>query len=313
MKKGADLFSKVMLTSFKRILVWGYQGFIRNSGASLAMTIVMVVVICLITSLFLFHKVTNFSITSLEEKIALSVYFKKDAPEEEILVAKRELSQIPAVEKVEYVSAKEALEIFRERHRDNPIIMESLAMVGENPLMAHLNIKTRLPSQYPAVSEFLKEASFASLIDHINYSQLSPVIKKIEQITTSLTSLGIVFSILFGLIAVLVAFNTIKLAIYNLKEEISIMRLVGASNWFIRGPLIVQGVISGILATGFSLAILSLLLFFLSPKIDAILPGLHLFKYFSQNLFKIVLLQLIAGIGLGVFSSTIAIRKYLQV
>lgn len=313
MRKKEDLFSESMFTSLKRIFIWGYQSFTRNSGASFATTCVMVVVICLITLLFLFQKVTHFSISSLEERIALSVYFKKNTPEEEILAAKNELSQIPAIEKVEYISAEEALETFTQRHRDNPIIMESLAMIGENPLMAHLNIKTKFPSQYPAVSEFLKESSFANFIDHINYSQLSPVIQKIQQISKSLTNLGISLSIFFGLTAILVAFNTIKLAIYNLKEEIRIMRLVGASNWLIRGPLLFQGAISGILATFISLAIFTGLFFFLSPKLEVFLPGLNLFNYFLENLFKITCLQLATGIGLGVLSSVIAIRKYLEV
>lgn len=302
-----------MLTSLKRIFIWGGQSFARNSGASFATTMVMIIVICLITSLFLLQKITKFSIAALEEKIALTVFFKEDSPEEENLAAKRELSFLPAIEKVEYISKEEALEIFSGHHRENPIIMESLAMVGENPLLSYLNIKTKEPSQYEAVSDFLNKASFAGRIDHINYSQLSPVIKKTEEITTGLTSLGIILSIVFGIIAVLVAFNTVKLAILNLKEEISIMRLVGASNFFIRGPLIIQGAISGILATIVSLIIFTLLTFFLGPKLEVFLPGLNLFGYFMTNLFQIALIQLATGIGLGIVSSTIATRRYLRV
>lgn len=302
-----------MFTSLKRIFIWGWQSFLRNSGASFATTIVMVIVICLVTSLFLLQKMTNFAIASLEEKIALTVYLKKDSPEEENLAVQRELSQLPAIEKVEYVSADKALEIFTQRHKENPIIMESLAMIGENPLMPHLRIKTKQPSQYEAVSDFLGKASFGGIIDHINYSQVSPVIKKVEQITAGLSNLGIALSIVFGLIAVLVVFNTVKLAIFNLKEEIAIMRLVGASNWFIRGPLLLQGGISGILATTVSLVIFALLLFFLGPKLEVFLPGLNLFGYFLAELSKIVLIQLFTGVGLGILSSIIAIRKYLAV
>lgn len=302
-----------MLSSFKRIIYWGKQSFLRNSGASWATTIVMVIVICLVTSLFLFQRTTNFAVSALEKKIALTAYFKKDAPEEEILAAKRELALVPAIEKVEYISKEKALETFTRRHLDNPIIMKSLAMVGANPLMAHLNIKTKAPSQYEKVSGFIKKASFANLIDHINYSQVRPVVEKIEQITAGLTNMGIVLTIIFGVIAVLVAFNTIRLAIYNLRDEIGIMRLVGASNWFIRGPLIVQGVISGVLATLISLSLFALLLFFLGPKMEALLPGLNLFGYFGSHIFQIILIQLVTGVGLGIFSSTIAIRKYLKV
>lgn len=302
-----------MFTSIKRIIFWGRQSFVRNSGASFATTIVMMVVISLITSLFLLERVTNFTIETLQEKIALTVYFRDEAPEDEILRVKRELTQMPAVERVDYISQEEALEDFKEQHRENPIIMESLAMVGENPLLSHLNIRAKLPTHYEKISQFLGEASFGSLIDHLNYPQVRPVISKIEQITGGLTNMGIVLSIIFGLVAVLVVFNTVKLAIYNFGEEIKIMRLVGASNWSIRGPLLVQGVIAGVLATAASLAVFTFLIFLFSPKLDVLLPGLDLFGYFIANLFEIILLQLAVGVGLGVLATTLAIRRYLAV
>jgi cell division transport system permease protein len=273
----------------------------------------MVIAICLITSLFLLQKTTQFTITILEEKISLLVYFRKEVPEEEILTIKRELVIIPAIREVEYVSEQEALEVFTQRHRENPIIMESLAMIGFNPLMAHLNIKTKTPDQYEKVADFLEKAPFAGLIDRINFLQVEPVIKNVQQISVGLTNLGVILSLIFVLIAILVTFNTTKLAILNLEKEIGIMRLVGASNWFIRGPLIIQGVISGVLATIISLAIFALLLFFLSPRIEIFLPGLNLFGFFAASFFQIVLTQLAIGVGLGIVSSAIAIRKYLAV
>ncbi len=302
-----------MISFLKRIFVGGWQGFTRNSVASLTTIVVMVIAICLITSLFLLQKTTQFTITILEEKISLLVYFRKEVPEEEILTIKRELVIIPAIREVEYVSEQEALEVFTQRHRENPIIMESLAMIGFNPLMAHLNIKTKTPDQYEKVADFLEKAPFAGLIDRINFLQVEPVIKNVQQISVGLTNLGVILSLIFVLIAILVTFNTTKLAILNLEKEIGIMRLVGASNWFIRGPLIIQGVISGVLATIISLAIFALLLFFLSPRIEIFLPGLNLFGFFAASFFQIVLTQLAIGVGLGIVSSAIAIRKYLAV
>ncbi len=302
-----------MLTSFKRILVWGGQSFVRNSGSSIVAIVVMVIVILLITSLFVLGKITDFSIAMLEEKIVLTVFFRKDSPEQEIFLTKKELAQLPAIERIEYISEEQALEIFKERHRENPVIMKSLAMLGENPLIAHLNIRAKSPLEYGAIYEYLKGDAFANLVERVNYPQLDPIIARVRQITTGLTNLGIILSIVFGLIAVLVIFNTTKLAIYILKEEIAIMRLVGTSNWFIRGPLIVQGIIFGTLSALISLAIFAVLLFFLSPSIDILLPGLNLFAWFSANLFKIGLINLAVGVGLGVLSSTIAMRKYLTV
>lgn len=302
-----------MFASLKRIIYWGWENFRRNTSASFATTSLMIIVISLMTSIFFLQKITDFSINFLEEKLALIVYFKKETPEEEILAAKRELSVIPAVKEIEYISEKEALERFTQRHLGNPIIMESLAMIGDNPLMAHLNIKAKDPSQYEGISSFLEKAPFASLIDHLNLSQTSQIIKKILQIKNSLTILGIILGIIFGLIAILVAFNTVRLTIYNLREEIGIMRLVGASNWFIRGPIIIQGIISGLFATFFSLALFSLLIFFLGPKFEVFLPGLNLFNYFTNNFFRIILIQLGTGVGLAIIANSIALKKYLEV
>jgi len=119
--------------------------------------------------------------------------------------------------------------------------------------------------------------------------------------------------VLLVIAAILVAFNTIKLAIYNSREEIKIQRLVGASNWFIRGPFLIQGTIAGIFAALIGLAVFSLVCWLLSPKIEFFFPGLNLFGIFTNNLGLIFLIQLATGLGLGIISSTIAIRKYLRV
>jgi cell division transport system permease protein len=122
-----------------------------------------------------------------------------------------------------------------------------------------------------------------------------------------------VLSLVLALIAFLVAFNQVKLAIFNSREEIAVQRLVGASNWFIRGPFLVQGIISGFLAVLIALLIFFPLLFFLGPKMEILFPGLNLFSLFTANFFLILLLQILTGIGLGIISSLIAMRKYLKV
>jgi cell division transport system permease protein len=303
-----------MLSSFKRIIKWGFQGFLRNSGASLATTVIMIIVISLITLLWLFQKINDYAIISLENRLALTVYFKENTEEDEILNAKIELERLRAIEKVKYISKEEALEIFTKRHKKNPLIQESLAMIGRNPFLSHLTIKAKTPGHYEELSNFLKEkAFFKDSIDHINYAQISPIIERIEKITKNLANFGIFLSIIFGIIAFLVAFNTIKLSILNIKEEISIMRLVGASDFFIKGPLFVQSILSGFLATVFSLLLFSILLYSFNSKIETFLPGLDLFGYFSKNIGKVILIQFTSAIGLGIISSSFAMKKYLKI
>ncbi len=301
-----------MLISLKRIIRSGWLNFSRNKGLSLATIFIMVMTISLVTSLFLFRDITQFLISSLQEKVDISVYFKTATQEEDILRFREEINKIPEVKNVEYVSRETALERFTQRYKDNQVIMESLAEVG-NPLLASLNIKAWEASQYMTVTNFLETSSYKNLIDKVDYYQRKPVIERIFSITSTINKTGIGFSLILAIVAILVAFNTIRLAIYNSKEEISVMRLVGASNWFIRGPFLVQGAISGFAAAIITLLIFTGALFFLSPKLEILFPGLNIFNSFTGNLGMLFLIQIFTGVGLGVVSSIIAIRKYLKV
>ena len=226
-----------MFISLKRIVKGGWIAFSRNIGLSIATIFVMVMVIFLITFLFLFNTASKILTSSIQEKVDISVYFKKEVLPERILEVKSDLAQIPDVKEVEYVSEGQALEKFIERHRDDPLLMESLTEVGENPFLTSLNIKAWQASQYEQVSKFLETSSYKNLIEKVDYYQRKPVIDKIFSITSAVNKIAFFLIVVLGLIAVLVALNTIRIAIYNSKEEIATMRLVGASNWFIRGPI----------------------------------------------------------------------------
>lgn len=305
-----------MLTNLRRIFKSGWISFSRNGGLSAATVFIMIMTILLVTSLFLLKDVSQFLISGLQEKVDISVYFKRESLEKDILNVKEEISKIPEVKDVKYVSRDEALETFIQRHEDDPVLMESLKEVGENPFLASLNIKAFAASQYEAISIFLDATlppSYKNLIEKVDYYQRKPVIERIFSITSGLNQVGIGLSLILAIVAILVAFNTIRLAIYNSREELTIQRLVGASNWFIRGPFLVQGAISGFFATLICLLIFTLICWIFSPKLEALFPGLNIFSYFTSNFFTILLIQLTTGIGLGVISSTIAIRRYLKV
>jgi len=302
-----------MLTLIKRIFKSGWLSFSRDGGLAVATCFIMVMTISLATSLFLLKDVSQFLISAVQEKADISVYFRESASEEDILEVKEKISEIPEVKNVKYVSKEEALESFVQRHKDDPILMESLEEVGGNPFLAALNIKAFQASQYQAVANFFETGTFENLIEKVDYYQRKPVIERIFALTSGMEKAGWIIAIVLAIVAILVAFNTIRLAILNQKEEIKVQRLVGASNWFIRGPFLVQGAISGTLAAIICLLIFTLICWFLSPKIEILFSGLNVWRYFTSNFFTIILIQLAAGIGLGVISSTIAIRRYLKV
>lgn len=301
-----------MFTSLSRIIKSGWVDFRRNSGLSFATIFIMVLAISLATSLFLFQKTSQVLTQTIEEKVDMYIYFNEELSSDEILEIQNELSKISGIRNIEYVSREEALNRFISRHRDDEALMQSLEELGSNPLLSSLNIQAWEASQYAAISNYLAASPFNDLIAKIDYQQKKPVIEKLTSITSGVNTAGMVSSIVLALVAVLVAFNTVRLAIYNSREEIETMRLVGASNSFISGPFFVQGTIVGLLASLITLLIFGIGLFFLSPGLRLLLPGFNIFSYFISNLLIIFSIQLVAGIGLGVVSSSLAIRKYLK-
>lgn len=302
-----------MLVALKRIIKLGWQGFTRDGGVIVATCFILVLTICLISSLFLLGKVSQILISRLEEKVDISVYFKEEVSDEKILDVKEAIAQIPEVKEVGYTSREKALEEFIERHKEDPVLMKSLEEVGTNPFLASLNIKASDPSDYRAIADFLENSPFSYLIEKIDFYQRKAVIERIFTLTSSFKKFLFSFSIILAFTSFLVVLNTIRLAILNSSEEIKIQKLVGASNFFIRGPFLVQGVICGFFSALIAFLILSGACWFLSPKIEILFSDLSLWSVFRAHLFEILLIQVISGILLASVSSTIAVRKYLEI
>jgi len=302
-----------MIISFKRVLKSGWEKFVRDKSSSGAALFVMVIVMSVATMLFFLQGMASFMIVGLEESVDISTYLNNTATQEEVTQLKEDLEFLPEVREVEYVSKEKALESFVETHKQDEVILESLEIVGQNPLLASLSIKAFSANQYPAISEFLQNTPLAFIISDVDYFDRAPVIERLSALTAGIQSAVFLVTLFAGFIAMLVAFNTIRLTIYSSRDEIEIMRLVGASNWFIRGPFIIQGMIVGVLATLLTTLLFFPLTLFLGIKLQSFAPGFELFSYFADNLLLILFLQLLTGIGLGVISSLIAIRKYLKV
>jgi len=253
-----------MFTSTKRVIRSGWINFSRNSWLTTATVFIIVMVIFLITAIFIFRGMTNFLIKDLEAKVDLTIYFQEDVSEKEILDAKEELSKLPEIKNVTYISKEEALEKFKERYQDNPLLLETLTEVGNNPFQGSLNVVVSEAPQYESLVSFLEASSFQDLIEKIDYHEKKPVIERLFSITTTLNRGGIIFSLILAFLAILVAFNTIRLTIYNSREEITVQRLVGASNWFIRGPYLFQGAVSGFFAALITLLLSAIVCFTLN-------------------------------------------------
>jgi len=302
-----------MVTVFFRIIKYGIQNFARNGLLSVATIAVMVIALSVFLGLNLFGYMIQQSLSAVKDKIDISVYFKTNVSEDDILRVKRSLEGLSEVKQVDYVSRDNALDIFKSKHHNDTTIDQAIAELGYNPLSASLNVKAYDTKQYSTISEYLGNDSLKNMIEKMTYAQNQQVIDKMSLIMGTVEKSGAAMIIILSLIAGLVVFNTIRLAIYSNREEIGIMRLVGASNAFIRGPYLFTGLLYGIIAAGVSILILLPVVIFIDPYLNVFVPTINIRGYFVSQLPIISLYQLGLGVLLGIFSSYVAMRKHLRV
>ncbi|MDP2930563.1 MAG: permease-like cell division protein FtsX [bacterium] len=301
-----------MFKSIGKIFKAGWTNFKRNKWLSWMTVFAMVLTISLATSIFIFRGMADFLMESLEKKFDISVYFKEDSLEAEILQARDLLVNLPEVKIVEYVSKDQAMADFVQKHKDDDAISQALNELGDNPFLSSLNVVTGSVSGYDAVNSFLEGEQFSDLIEKVDYYERKPVIDKFYAVSAGLQRSGLLAAFLLAVVAFSITFVTIRLAIYGSSGEIGIMRLVGASNWFIRGPFLAQGMICGFFASLVVILIFLLLTFLLSAKVFDLTDGFEMFKYFTSNLLVFFGLQVLTGAGLGAVSSLAAVGKYLE-
>ncbi|OGI88602.1 hypothetical protein A2914_01500 [Candidatus Nomurabacteria bacterium RIFCSPLOWO2_01_FULL_41_21] len=301
----------------KRMIKAGFLNFSRNGLVSWAAILTTTITLSVITSLILLQAILYFSLDQIKDKVDVTIYFTVGADEEKILALKESIEQLPEVAEVSYTDSEEALRIFRERHKNDYPTIQALDEIGENPLGAYLNVKAEEISQYEGIANFLKSDNAlvlgtASVIDKVNYYQNKSVIDRLNNIISGAERLGFLITIVLVFISIIVTFNTIRLTIFISREEINVMRLVGASKARIRGSFMAEGAIYGIVAT-----ILTLLIFFpitswLGKKMTLFFGGINMYEYYVSNIFQIGVIILLSGLALGMISSFLATRKYLN-
>ncbi|HLD00041.1 hypothetical protein A2841_02050 [Candidatus Kaiserbacteria bacterium RIFCSPHIGHO2_01_FULL_48_10] len=303
------------MTTFLRIIKFALKNFWRNVALSIVTITIIVLVLFSTSFLFLLNILAQTAIGAVESKIDVSVYFTERVSEDKILDAKGAWEANPAVASIDYISKDQALEQFKLKHKDDDAI-KALEQVGRNPFGAVLVLKAKSPDQYLALEQLTKDEKYKSVIMDTTFNDNRQDLEKLKVITTNIRRIGIGTSIVFAIIAILVIYSTIKMTIYNQSDEIGIMRLVGASNIFIRGPFIVESILYGLFASLIAMAILFFpLVGLVSPFVSKFFEGYaeDLFRSFVSNIWMVAMLQMVLGILLSIVSSAFAVRKYLKV
>ncbi|MEN9524550.1 MAG: hypothetical protein RL536_619 [Candidatus Parcubacteria bacterium] len=318
----------MIFTTFKRITRTGFVNFWRNGFLSFAAVVVITLSLCAFGGLIFAGAFGRSLIADVKDKVDINVYFTLDAPESDILSLKKDVERLPEVNKVEYVSRDIALSQFKDKWQGNALIMQGLSEIGSNPFPASLNIKANNPGQYASIANFLQNKAPAAsdgtpIIEKVNYQQNKLVIDRLGRIIPAVEQTGLGISIIFVLVAIIVVWNTIRLIVYTAKDEISVMKLVGASNIYVRGPLVVSGIMYGVLSGLITLLLMAafaywsdnLVLKFAGVQVASDFElAVNVFsRYFIKNFSEIFILIMGAGIILGGIPSYIAARRYLRV
>jgi cell division transport system permease protein len=302
------------LISLGRVIRNGATNFWRNRWLSAAATLIMVVTLVILSIMFLLFVITSYSVNSIRERVDISAYFKTGLSESQILSVKQDLESDPRVKEVNYVSSDQVLQNFKDRHADTPLLIDSIKELSENPFPATLQVKGNTLDDYPGIADKLKGDKYKTSIDKVNYEDNRTTIERLRVLLKFVVIGGIALVSVFSLIAILVIFNTITLTIYNRREEVEIMRLVGATNWYIRGPFIMESLMYSIVATIVTSALLIPFYIEVVPSINRYLnPGSDIFGSNFISFPVLILLQLAIALLLSVVSSMLAIRRYLRI
>jgi cell division transport system permease protein len=304
------------MTNLKRIIRSGYRSFMRSGFTSLASILIMTITLFVITSLIFVQAALGASLTDIKNKVDVTVYFVPGADETAIMNVESAVQQLPEVKEVTYTSQDQALADFKEKHADDYLTLQALDELDSNPLGASLNIKARDPSQYEDISNYFNtdgalSQNTLSIIDKVDYNQNKVIIDRLTSIITGAQRLGFAISLFLIIISIIITFSTIRLIIYMSREEINVMRLVGAGKRYIRGPFIVSGVLVGICASLLTILLFVPVSIWLGNQMTDFF-GINLYTYFKSNFFELFAIMLGTGIILGGISSAFAIHRYLR-
>ncbi len=304
-------------TDFKRITRSGFLNFYRNAVVSVTSVLMMTVTLLVIGVIIFVNAILGYTRAGLEQKVDVNIYFYPGASESQIIEVQKNLEQLPEVAEVTYISRADALADFKRRHANDYLTLQALDELGTNPLGASLAIRANDSADYEHIADVITgETSLVqgsqNIIEKINYYQNRDIINRLNQIMTSVNSIGIALTLFFVIISILITYNTIRLAIYMAREEITVMRLVGAENKYIQGPFIIEGMLYGVVAAAISIILFFPITLWFTNHTEVFLGGFRLVAYYGDNIVQIFFILLALGVLLGILSAALATRQYLK-
>ena len=291
-------------------------GFKRNLSTALGSIITIFLSLLIIGIFCICGVIINNVVTSVENQVSITAYVADDASEQDIHAVEQYIQELPGVESVDFTTKDQALENFTNSMTSNPDIVAQLD--GENPLPASIDVNlSEAQSVSDIANRILENETFVKICDNpddpsdsLQYGQKT--VDKLFSLTNAIRYIGIGLIVVLVLIAFIFINNTIRLAILARRKEISIMRLVGASNGFIRGPFLAEGALHAIIGALLAIGVIELIRLFALPRITAALPWLPI-NVDPVTFVLIYVTLLCAGLVIGLLGSVFAMRRYLKV
>jgi cell division transport system permease protein len=302
--------------TFSRVIRTGMVNFVRNAWLAIAAMAVMVITLTIVLTSIVTNATFTNTINQITDKIDVSVYLKESASQGQTEQLLKDLRGLPNVKSVAYLTKDQALERYKKQNANNPALIAAINQT-DNPIPATIQIKPRDLNKVQDIRDYLNKPSAHSLWDDVSYrDDRKAAIDKIAHATEILRRAGIVAVLVFALISVLIIFNTIQMAIFNRRDELTIMRLLGASTWYIRGPFVVETIIYGVISALISILLMHTLFVASNQTLQASSLGLldinYAGNYFTAHFWMLLTLQLGIGILIGAASSIVATRRYLK-
>lgn len=298
-----------------RIAKFTMQSLWRNAWLSFVTLTIFLLTLLTVNAVLFVNLLADGAVRAIEEKVQVAVYFNPGTSEDMEGAVREYLLSLPQVKTIDSVTADEALADFKERHANNPTILAALDEVGGNPFGNAILVSANDPDDFSFILEAVQRPEFTESIKQTNYTNYQSAIEKISTLADRVRIGGLVLAAFFALVSVLIIFNSIRVAIYVHREEIGIMKLVGAHDWFVRAPFLLEAVLLTLLSTGLIAAlVLGVAKAFNEPIMSYFgSADMNVWQYFTDNALLVFGGEFLALTALALFTTLFAMQKHLRV
>jgi len=306
----------MFLVEVARVFKFAFQSFFRNFWLSVVTVAIIALSLFSISFLLMINILTQHVLTVVKDRTQVYIDLTSQATADQITILLDELNKLPAVKEAVFVTPEQTLENFKERHKDNPLMIESIEALDKNPFTGSVKISVHEIADFPVILNELSRSDYSPFleIEDQEFTESKLLVERISEYSQKIQRVFFFISLVFIIISILVVFNTIQIGIYTHREEIGIMKLVGASNKFVRSPFLIEGFMYSLLSIIILLILIYPFLTFIQPYINNFFKEytLNLTIALNQNFFTVLGTELLVAVIITTSSSFLAIRRYIN-